>query len=250
MFSMRTRAHFGGYWHEDHFGFGRLGNYDEMPGKKLWIWGLAEEGEIWAELLTDSKGQYIEFQSGKSFNQAMDKSSLTPFRHSEFIPHDADITTELWFPLKRTGGMVAASKHAVLNVNRKQGHIEIIVSALQKINSNLVVESGEQTLARKKVDLKPLELFTAEVELDPSEDFTIRLGDELLDYSSKREDLIVDRPLEPNEDFDWNSAVGLYTKGFRIGRNNNRTYAEGTPTGKLMNCTKRAWSWIRLLLRP
>ncbi len=207
---------FGGYWHDDLFGFGRLGNYDEMPGKKLWIWGLAEEGEIWVELLTDSKGQYIEFQSGKSFNQAMDKSSLTPFRHSEFIPYDSDITTELWFPLKRTGGMVAASKHAVLNVKRKEGHIEVIVSALQNINSNLVVESGEQTVARKKVDLKPLDLFTTKIELDPSQDFTIRLGDELLDYSSKREDVIVDRPLESNKDFDWNSAVGLYTKGFEL----------------------------------
>jgi len=208
--------YFGGYWHEDLFGFGRLGNYDEMPGKKLWIWGLAEEGEIWVELLTDSNGQYIEFQSGKTFNQAMDKSSLTPFRHGEFIPYDADITTELWFPLKRTGGMVAASEHAVLNVNRKEGHIEVIVSALERINSRLVVESGGKSVARKKVDLKPLELFTANIEMDTSQEFVISLGDELLEYSSKREDVIVDRPLEPNTDFDWNSAIGLYTKGFEL----------------------------------
>jgi len=209
---------FGGYWHEDHFGFGRLGHYDEMPGKKLWLWGLAEEGEIWVELLTDSKGQYIEFQSGKSFNQAMDKSSLTPFRHSEFIPHDTDISTELWFPLKNTGGMVAASEHAVLNVKQQEGHVAITLSALQKIDSQLVVESTGDTVATWKVDLKPLELFEAEVELESSRDFTIRLGDELLEYSSRRDDVIVDRPLEPSTCFDWNSAIGLFTKGLELER--------------------------------
>ena len=208
--------YFGGYWHDDNFGFGRLGNYDEMPGKKLWIWGLAEEGEIWVELLTDSKGQYIEFQSGKSFNQAMEKSSLTPFKHSEFIPYDADITTELWFPLKRTEGMVAASAHGVLNVIEKDGYIEVILSALQKISSPLVVESGGEIVGEEKVDLKPLELFKTKIGLDTAKDFTITLGDELLDYSSRREDLIVDRPLEPNMDFDWNSATGLFIKGFEL----------------------------------
>ncbi len=208
--------YFGGYWHDDHFGFGRLGNYDEMPGKKLWIWGLAEEGEIWVDLLTDSKGQYIEFQSGKSFNQAMEKSSLTPFKHSEFIPYDTDITRELWFPLKATGGMVAASAYGVLNVTEKEGAIDIALSALQPITSSLVVESGGKIVGQAGLELKTLELFSTEIKMDNSRDFTITLGDELLFYSSKREDLIVDRPLETNPDFDWNSAVGLFTKGFEL----------------------------------
>ena len=208
--------YFGGYWHEDDFGFGRLGHYEEMPGKKLWLWGLADEGEIWVDLLTDTKGQYIEFQSGKSFNQAMEGSSLTPFKHSEFIPFDADISKELWFPLKQTGGMVAASEYAVLNVQKIDGSVRILLSALQKIGSSLVVASGGKILGQEAVDLEPLELFTMDVRLDATRDFSVRLGDELLEYSSKREDLIVDRPVDPNPDFDWNSAIGLFTKGFEL----------------------------------
>ena len=41
----------------------------------------------------------------------------------------------------------------------------------------------------------------------------MELGDDLLFYSSKKEDVIVDRPLEANNDFDWDSAVGLFTMG-------------------------------------
>ena len=206
----------GGYWHDDGFGFGHMGTYDDMPGKKLWIWGLAEEGSIWVDQLTDTNGQYIEFQSGKTFNQAGGESSLTPFKHREFIPYDADITTELWFPLKGTGGMVAASEYAVLNVVEKEGNLEIIISALQEINTSLRIDSEGETVGVKRVVLGPLELFTTKIEIDTSNDFLITLGDEMLTYSSKKEDLIVERPLEPNPDFDWNSAIGLYTKGLEL----------------------------------
>lgn len=206
----------GGYWHDDRFGFGHLGGYDEMPGKKLWIWGLAEEGSIWVDQLTDTNGQYIEFQSGKSFNQAAEESSQTPFKHREFIPYDADITTELWFPLKGTGGMVSASKYAVLNVIEKEGFIEILLSALQEITANLVIDSEGETVGVERVVLEPLDLFTTKIEIDTSKDFLITLGDEMLTFSSKKEDLIVERPLEPNLEFDWNTAIGLCTKGIEL----------------------------------
>ncbi len=224
----------GGYWHDDNFGFGHLVDYADLPGKKLWIWGLSQQGMIWEDLLTETKGQYIEFQSGKSFNQAMTLSSLTPFKHSEFVPYDSDITTELWYPLKETGGMVAASEYGVLNVTRNKDQIEIILSALQNLNTKIVINSGGDLVKQEEVILKPLELHKTTISLDENADFTIELGEELLFYSSKREDLIVDRPLYPNEDFDWDSAVGLFTLGLELekqqsytsGRNANRVAHE------------------------
>jgi tetratricopeptide (TPR) repeat protein len=215
----------GGYWQNDNFGFGHLVDYADLPGKKLWIWGLSEQGMIWVDLLTDTKGQYIEFQSGKSFNQAMTTSSLTPFKHSEFIPYDADITTELWFPLKETGGMVAASEYGVLNVIKNGTSIKIILSALQKLDTELEVSSGSEVVKRDKVVLKTLGLYQTDIEMDTAVDFTIELGDKLLYYSSNREELIVDRPLYPNEDYDWDSAAGLYTKGLELEK--QQSYIEG-----------------------
>jgi hypothetical protein len=50
---------FGGYWHDDEFGFGHYANYSGKPGKKLWIWGLSRQGMIWEELLTDRDSKIL-----------------------------------------------------------------------------------------------------------------------------------------------------------------------------------------------
>ncbi len=202
----------GGYYHDDEFGFGNIHSYDKMPGRKLWIWGLAEEGMIWEDLLTDTDGQYIEFQSGVTFNQPM--GGLTPFKHLEFTPYDSDLSNELYFPLKKTGGMVAATKNGVLNIIRKNdATIEIRLSALTPLQTELIVNSEINVLYKTEVKLKPLELLIIEVAVENGKGFTVELGDDLLFYSSKKEDLIVDRPINMNKDFDWDSAVGLFTKG-------------------------------------
>ena len=45
----------GGYWHDDNFGFGHLVDYADLPGKKLWNWGLSKQGMIWEDLFTETK---------------------------------------------------------------------------------------------------------------------------------------------------------------------------------------------------
>ncbi|WP_157831490.1 DUF5107 domain-containing protein [Confluentibacter flavum] len=206
----------GGYYHDDDFGFGNIHEYDKMPGRKLWIWGLSDEGMIWEDLLTDSDGQYIEFQTGSTFNQAMDESTFTPFKHREFTPYDSDISSEIYFPLKKTGGMVKANRNAVLNVNDiNDSIIGIRLSALAPLNANLVVRSKNKVIATFTLQLKPLDLFTGKVNVGVDKDFEIEVGNSILLYSSKMEmeNYIVDRPVIANEEFNWNSAVGLFTKG-------------------------------------
>ena len=60
---------------------------DEKAGKKIWIWGLARQGMIWENLLTDVDGPYAEVQSGRLFNQSAEASTFTPFNHRGFTPH-------------------------------------------------------------------------------------------------------------------------------------------------------------------
>ncbi|HKJ01184.1 MAG TPA: DUF5107 domain-containing protein, partial [Longimicrobiales bacterium] len=60
---------FGGYYHDDDWGFGHWARYEEMPGQKLWLWALSREGGVWEDLLTDTDGQYVEFQAGRLFVQ-------------------------------------------------------------------------------------------------------------------------------------------------------------------------------------
>ncbi|MEQ9441831.1 MAG: DUF5107 domain-containing protein [Cyclobacteriaceae bacterium] len=207
----------GGYYHEDDFGFGNLHDFRSMPGKKLWIWGLSDEGMIWEDLLTDADGQYIEFQTGATFNQAMEGSTLTPFKHREIIPHDSDISSEIYFPLKQTGGMVKANRNAVLNVLEvDKSNIEIRLSPLAPLKGDLVVKSDGETVATQALSLKPLELYSVKVNVGTGKNYSIQVGEHILSYASETGDAIVDRPILPNNEFDWNSATGLFTKGFEI----------------------------------
>ena len=50
---------FGGYWHDEDFGLAHCSAYGDKPGRKIWIWGLACQGMIWEDLLTDADGQYV-----------------------------------------------------------------------------------------------------------------------------------------------------------------------------------------------
>ncbi|WP_108423628.1 DUF5107 domain-containing protein [Flagellimonas amoyensis] len=207
----------GGYYHEDDYGFGNLHDFRAMPGKKLWIWGLSDEGMIWEGLLTDSDGQYIEYQTGATFNQAMEASSLTPFKHREIIPYDSDISSEVYFPLKQTGGMVMANRNAVLNVLEvDKSTIEIRLSPLAPLQGDLVVKSESETVATQTLSLKPLELYSTKVNVGEGKEYRIQIGKNILSYSSETGDEIVDRPVLPNTEFDWDSAIGWFTKGFEI----------------------------------
>lgn len=215
---------FGGYWHDDDFGFGHHASYDDKPGKKIWIWGLSEQGMIWEDLLTDSNGQYIEYQAGKLFNQAAHSSTFTPFKHQEFTPFDTDIMHEIWFPLKGTKGMVAASKHAVLNIEQQGEKLTLRLSPLCPLNEKLIVKTKEGEIFKKKINLSPLELVEETILLPPKTEFTVELGDKLLSYNSNYKESLTDRPVLPNDKFNWESAYGLYCKGLELEK--QRRYTE------------------------
>lgn len=115
---------FGGYYHDTDFGFGQWAPYEEMPGQKLWLWALSRSGGIWEDLLTDKKGQYIEFQAGRLFNQ-YSPGETNPISQVGFDPYSMDSWSEIWFPFKKIKGMVDASPYGVLNTTKKDGQIVI-----------------------------------------------------------------------------------------------------------------------------
>lgn len=215
---------FGGYWHDDDFGFGHYAAYDDKPGRKIWIWGLSDQGMIWEDLLTDTKGQYIEYQAGKLFNQAAHSSSATPFKNREFYPYDTERAREIWFPVKATGGMVAASEHAVLNVKRKGREVSLSLSALQPLSADLVIRSAGRVLSTTPLRLSPLQLHKQTFVSDDDAPFQVVLGGHLLVYDSAKETNEVNRPYQPAGEFDWSSAYGCYVKGLELEK--QRRYPE------------------------
>ena len=202
--------YFGGYWHDDRFGFGNWSLYGDKPGKKLWIWGLSRQGMIWEDLLTDSDGQYIEMQSGRLFNQAGSSSGNTPFKHRSFFPNAADYWREIWFPVKETKGIAAASPYGALNVVHTTRQINIYFCPLQKIDDELVVTNDGSEIYSKKLHLEPLQVFRDSILIEPVGRITAKLGRNKIRYASTdRQDQALQRPLTMPDNFDWETVQGL-----------------------------------------
>lgn len=205
---------FGAYWHDDEFGMGRYSTHDDKAGKKIWIWGLSQQGMIWDHLLTDTDGQYVEVQSGRLFNQSAEGSTLTPFKHQGFEPYTTDTWTEYWFPVKATKGFVKANNYGALNIKKESGWLKIYFSPLQKIDDELKVTDGAKTVYTKKLQLNTLQVFADSIQSDvDAGNLIVTLGENKLIYQSSPTADVLNRPLETPKDFDWNSVYGLYIAG-------------------------------------
>ena len=205
---------YGAYWHDDDFGMGRYSTHDDKAGKKIWIWGLSQQGMIWEHLLSDTDGQYVEVQSGRLFNQSAEGSTFTPFKHMGFAPYAADGWKEYWFPVKQTRGFVKANPYGALNIKQENGWLKIFFSPLQAIRDQLKVMDGGKTIYSKELHLNPLQTFADSIRSDAGMgNLEVVLGENKLDYRSDPYADTLSRPLASPPGFEWNSVYGLYLQG-------------------------------------
>lgn len=205
---------FGAFWQDDELGMARYSNHDDKPGKKIWIWGLSQQGMIWEKLLTDTDGQYTEVQSGRLYNQSAENSMLTPFKHRSFAPYQTDAWTEYWFPVLKTRGFVKANNYGAVNVKNENGWLKIYFSPLQILNEKLEVFENGKSIYSKNISVKPLVLFSDSIKVSVDENkLMLRIGDEKLVWKSNPDDGDLSRPMEAPKNFDHNSVYGLYLQG-------------------------------------
>jgi tetratricopeptide (TPR) repeat protein len=209
------------YWSKDDFGAVHWSPYTDKPGKKMWIWALAREGEIWKNLLTDPElgnNQYVEIQSGLLFNQAGGGSTLTPFKHQFFAPASEENFVEAWFPFRDTGGMVEANLSGTLNVQRVGSTVKIGFCPLGKTVQPLIVKYHGREVLRKNLNLQPLQVSHDSVRVEGEGEVEMLVGDLLSYRSGDAEERKLHRPLVTNKEFDWNSVQGLYTSAVEYAR--------------------------------
>ncbi len=205
---------FGGYWHMDEFGMARYSTHDDKAGKKIWIWGLSQQGMIWEKLLTDTDGQYVEVQSGRFFNQSAENSMLTPFKHRSFAPYQSDAWTEYWFPVKQTKGFVKANPYGTLNIKQEEGWLKIYFSPLQQLDNNLEIFDNDRSIYTRYISLRPMVLFADSIKVVAKKNkLRLTLGGDKMVWNSGPEEGDLQRPLETPKDFDNNSVYGLYLQG-------------------------------------
>lgn len=180
---------YGGWYEREDAGFGHWSRYDDMPGRKIWIWDLARSGEIWVDLLTDEGGQYTEPQAGRLLNQS---------DHGDFPPGAADRWQELWFPYRGIGPMAKASPHAVLSASRDGDRLALGLFPLRPVAETLTVRDGGRELFREDLSLRPEEVWKRDVPLDGAagdSGLEIRLGDKLV-HETGPEARDLERPLD------------------------------------------------------
>ena len=204
---------YGAYWHDDDFGFVHYASYDDKPGKKVWIWGLSDEGMIWEKLLTDKDGQYTEIQSGRLFNQAADQSSNTPFKNRGFAPVSTDEWTEYWFPVKKTQGLKFATPAGSINLEQKGKALNLWFCPNEKIEGNLEVRNGQQVIFAKKIVALPMQVVSESFDYQNTvNNLSVWMNNRLL-YDSNPAKGQLKRPVEPAQGFNWETAYGWSLKG-------------------------------------
>jgi len=139
------RNFFGAYYEKSDYGVVHVADFREVLGKKTWSWGVADDGLIWTNLLSDHDGPYNEIQAGR-FETQLDSEFMPPRRVESF--------TEFWYPLQGMGGgFVEATPHLALNANfiKAAGatpqHVEFSFFPTEVIlGAHLQVKMGAQIL--------------------------------------------------------------------------------------------------------
>ncbi len=204
--------YFGAYWASEDFGMMQYANRDEKLGRKIFSWALSDQGDIWEELLTDSKGQYVELQSGRLFNQNMVISSLTPFKQIGFMPYATDRWDEYWFPYKGTKGVSDVNLSGVIHVNRGEGFFSFNLYPLQTMTDTLKLYNKEgKELFRQQLSLETAKnyLFQSST-LKGGAVQSIQFANQTLWSNDSKE---LQRPANKNDQFNWNTAQGQYLRG-------------------------------------
>jgi tetratricopeptide (TPR) repeat protein len=208
-----TTGFYGAYWHNDDFGFVHYSPYDEKPGKKVWIWGLSDQGMIWEKLLTDTDGQYTEIQSGRLFNQAAEGSSLTPFKNRGFAPGSTDQWTEHWFPVKGTQGLKNALPVGSVNLEQQGNKVSVWFCPNETVNGTLKVKRSNEVVFSKEIHSKPMQGTAESFEYKGDyKNLSVWLNRELL-FDLNREKQAVKRPVDSPSGFNWETTYGHYLKG-------------------------------------
>ncbi|RIJ46813.1 DUF5107 domain-containing protein [Maribellus luteus] len=211
------------YFRDKKFGLGHWAPYDEKPGKKIWMWALSREGEIWKDLLTDpGNKQYTEIQTGLLFNQASPNSTLTPYKHQFFYAGSEHKFTELWFPVKDIGGMVKANRFGSLNVEQKNGQLMVGFCANQPVSKKLSILSEGKVIVSKDINLQPTETFVDSFDI-ADENVEVRIGN-LMSYStSEKKERLSEKPRELSSEYDWTKPDALFISG--VEKERQRDYA-------------------------
>jgi tetratricopeptide (TPR) repeat protein len=171
MFVHGSRENFMGVWnpHTD-TGTVHFAEYEQVPAKKIWSWGVDADGLDWRKALSDNQSGYLEVQAGLFRNQET-YAFLEPRQVLHF--------SEYWMPVREIGGISRANLAGVASLIRKQQGLFVGFNANQAIpQASVSISKGKEEVVREKVDLAPEHAWTHEFpNADAQSKYTIEIQD-------------------------------------------------------------------------
>lgn len=191
-----------------------------LPGKKIWMWGSAQDQYVRREL-TDNFSSYVEIQGGLTQNQET-YEFLEPEQHRTF--------SEYWIPIHDAGGVSRVTRDALINLERRTADLKgpaliLEVSVTHPVKGAFIrVLSAGKPVFETRVDLDPASTFMHALEKSGAAVYTIQVSDAagalLIEHTEDRYDAAGPQEVklgkQPQED--WNKPDE--TEDFLLARGN------------------------------
>jgi Flp pilus assembly protein TadD len=175
-FVYASREPFMGIYHpHTNTGVVHYSDYAELPGKKIWTWGVDPDGLQWRKALSDNNSAYAEVQAGLYRNQET-FAFLEPQQVIRF--------QEYWMPVRKIGGITRANPHGVLFLKRSDGSGGTITlhagfNANERLQGATVsILDGTKVISTETADVSPATSWAKDFTALPAGDkYTFRLQD-------------------------------------------------------------------------
>lgn len=139
---------FGGYDLQADAGLLHVADWRDVRGRKLFTWGTADDGTVWAERLHDGGIPYVEIQTGRFEDQSI---------WHWIPPHTLECWQEAWYPIRKMAGTVSsANREGALGVQMEGQQLTVrFHSTGARPNHRLILQHGEDVVHEGRVDLYP-----------------------------------------------------------------------------------------------
>jgi tetratricopeptide (TPR) repeat protein len=173
LFIHGSREGFMGVWHPaTRTGTVHFAQYEDLPAKKIWSWGVDEEGMDWRKALSDDDSGYVEIQAGLFRNQ--ETYAFLPPRQSIHF-------SEYWMPVREIGGISRANCSGVLSLARHGDALLVGFNANRNFpKATVSILNGHRGLFSQKVDFAPERAWTHDLPVrDSPTRYTVEIRDAL-----------------------------------------------------------------------
>src|SRR5882724_589163 len=173
LFTHGSREGFMGVWNPaTKTGTVHFANYEELPAKKIWSWGVDEEGMDWRKALSDDDSGYIEIQAGLFRNQET---------YAFMEPRQSIHFSEYWMPVREIGGISRANLTGVLSLARRGNALVAGFNANHALpKATVSILNGKNRVFSEKADLSPERTWTHKLpNVDPQTKYTVEIQDAL-----------------------------------------------------------------------